>query len=136
MAQSNWWGDASGPSGDGTGTGVAVTGLIDFSSWLSAPSQEIFGIRNVKALLRGSTTIVDIYYDLNSPSSVTYKVSIAVSSTGGEPYTISPRPESLSGDIGSGVNPGSGLHAVWDTAIQGIADYTNTMRVKVIADQE
>ena len=136
LAQNNWWGDASGPSGSGAGSGVAVTGQVDFSSWLAAPMQQTYGVRNVLALLRGNTTMVDIYYDLNGPSSATFEVSIAVSSTGGEPYTISPRPESLSGHIGSGVAPGSGLHAVWDTAIHGSADYTNTMRVKIIADQE
>ena len=36
-AGENWWGDASGPGGDGPGTGNAVYGDLDFSNWLNAP---------------------------------------------------------------------------------------------------
>ncbi|HYW68756.1 MAG TPA: hypothetical protein VE960_04060, partial [bacterium] len=32
----NWWGDASGPGGDGPGTGNAVTGAVAYSPWLAA----------------------------------------------------------------------------------------------------
>ncbi len=33
-AESNWWGDASGPSGDGSGTGDSITGgNVDFTPW-------------------------------------------------------------------------------------------------------
>jgi len=37
-AECNWWGDASGPSGDGPGTGEPVVGDADFTPWLVAPS--------------------------------------------------------------------------------------------------
>jgi hypothetical protein len=33
-AQNNWWGDASGPSGAGAGSGAAVTPYVDFFPWL------------------------------------------------------------------------------------------------------
>ncbi len=33
-ATSNWWGDASGPSGQGPGTGDAVSVYVDFCPWL------------------------------------------------------------------------------------------------------
>jgi len=35
-ATRNWWGDASGPSGEGLGQGDAVTGDVDFEPWLGA----------------------------------------------------------------------------------------------------
>lgn len=35
-AQSNFWGDASGPSGVGPGTGDSVSSNVDFSNWLDA----------------------------------------------------------------------------------------------------
>jgi parallel beta-helix repeat protein len=35
-ATGNWWGDASGPSGEGPGTGDAVSGNVDYSPWLGA----------------------------------------------------------------------------------------------------
>jgi hypothetical protein len=34
-ARDNWWGDASGPSGVGPGSGDAVTANVDFDPWLS-----------------------------------------------------------------------------------------------------
>ncbi|MBS4014413.1 MAG: right-handed parallel beta-helix repeat-containing protein, partial [Bacteroidetes bacterium] len=34
-AQNNWWGDPSGPSGSGPGTGNAVQGNIAFQNWLT-----------------------------------------------------------------------------------------------------
>ena len=37
LATGNWWGDASGPSGSGSGTGDSVGTNVDFSSWLALP---------------------------------------------------------------------------------------------------
>jgi len=34
-AEYNWWGDASGPSGEGTGTGDAVGQYIDYDPWVT-----------------------------------------------------------------------------------------------------
>ena len=48
-AENNWWGDASGPSGVGPGTGDAVSANVDYDPWLGAPvessavHQEIVG---------------------------------------------------------------------------------------------
>lgn len=36
-ATGNWWGDASGPSGEGLGTGDAVSTNVDFDPWLTNP---------------------------------------------------------------------------------------------------
>ena len=36
-ATENWWGDESGPSGDGPGVGVSVSEFVDFDPWLDAP---------------------------------------------------------------------------------------------------
>lgn len=35
-AENNWWGDCSGPSGIGTGSGDAVSANVDFNPWLGA----------------------------------------------------------------------------------------------------
>ncbi len=37
-ARNNWWGDASGPSGDGSGSGDTVLGNVQYKDWLTAPA--------------------------------------------------------------------------------------------------
>jgi len=37
-AENNWWGDASGPGGVGSGSGDAVSNGVDYEPWLAAPS--------------------------------------------------------------------------------------------------
>ncbi len=39
-ATQNWWGHASGPSGEGDGSGDAVSEYVDYSSWLPAQFQD------------------------------------------------------------------------------------------------
>ena len=36
-AENNWWGDASGPSGEGSGSGDAVSANVDFNPWSDEP---------------------------------------------------------------------------------------------------
>jgi hypothetical protein len=36
-ATANWWGDPTGPSGAGTGSGDSVSANVDFSGWLTEP---------------------------------------------------------------------------------------------------
>jgi len=40
-AENNWWGDDSGPSGAGPGTGDAVSGNVDYDPWLGAELEEV-----------------------------------------------------------------------------------------------
>ncbi len=37
QATNNWWGDASGPAGEGSGSGDEVAGSVDFSGWRLSP---------------------------------------------------------------------------------------------------
>ena len=39
-ATGNWWGDASGPGGEGPGSGDAVTSNVEYDPWLEAPCGE------------------------------------------------------------------------------------------------
>jgi hypothetical protein len=80
--------------------------------------------------------LVDIYYDLLGNAGSKYRVSIMASPTGGEPYTISPSARAVSGAVGTGTSPATGLHIVWDSAADGGNLYTDSMRVKVTADLE
>ena len=46
FAQENWWGDASGPGGNGSGSGDQVLGNVDYAEWLTSP----IGIVTPKAI--------------------------------------------------------------------------------------
>ena len=50
-ALNNWWGDASGPSGFGPGTGDAVSDNVDYDPWSSAPISRVFIDDNVNGAL-------------------------------------------------------------------------------------
>jgi hypothetical protein len=136
VAQNNWWGNASGPSGSGTGSGVPVSANVDYQNWWTSASADQNGVWNVIAQRRGESQVVDIYYDLVGQAGTTYTVTVKVSATGGEPYSITPVSGSLSGKIGSGIQPGTALHAVWDGAYGGGGNYTGTMRIQVTANLE
>jgi hypothetical protein len=56
-ATGNWWGDASGPSGVGPGTGDAVTAGVTYDPWLVAPSTCL--VPSVPTMLKwGMATVV------------------------------------------------------------------------------
>lgn len=134
--QNNWWGDATGPSGQGAGSGVPVSQYVNFSNWLSEPVSQAQGIFNVIAQRRSGSMLVDIYYDLLGDAGQTYDVNVVVTTTGGEPYTIDPAAGTLSGSVGSGVSPGENQQIVWNAGAEAGPHYTDKMRIKVIADLE
>jgi len=83
VAQNNWWGNASGPSGSGTGSGVPVSANVDYQNWWTSASADQNGVWNVIAQRRGESQVVDIYYDLVGQAGTTYTVTVKVSATGG-----------------------------------------------------
>ncbi|MBP9853775.1 MAG: hypothetical protein KBD53_02775 [Candidatus Omnitrophica bacterium] len=46
-AENNWWGDASGPSGNGPGSGQSVTGNVEFEPWRGEPADSSFTFYDV-----------------------------------------------------------------------------------------
>ena len=58
IATNNWWGDASGPSGSGPGTGGIVSDYVDFDPWYTFSAQKHLACGN---LLMAKE---DIAYDL------------------------------------------------------------------------
>jgi len=55
----NWWGDATGPSGLGPGTGDAVSSNVNFEPWLGAQSvtQKVTGYGIVDAIAEADTEV-------------------------------------------------------------------------------
>jgi hypothetical protein len=135
-ARYNWWGHVSGPSGQWTGLGCQVSQYVIFSGGWTSPSQSTDGVWNILAQRRGDSMLMDVYYDLVATAGTTYEVDMTVSDTGGAPYSLTSSSSGISGAVGSGVSPGSGLHILWDSAASGGGPYTDTMRVKVTANLE
>lgn len=61
---------------------------------------------------RDGSHMVDVYYDLWSPTSPRVNIGMMVSDNGGVSYPITPQTTSL--DIGPGIRPGLRRHIVWD----------------------
>ena len=58
----NWWGDASGPSTVGTGSGVQVSTYIDYDSWLTtAPNTAVLSVpADPKVLQRTDPKVINV----------------------------------------------------------------------------
>jgi parallel beta-helix repeat protein len=83
-AEDNWWGDVSGPSEVGNGTGDAVSAYVDYDPWLNAsyPGGEPINFTNATTVTTGTGTpeidakaVADTNVTINTTAPV--KVTIA-----------------------------------------------------------
>ena len=88
-------------------------------------------VSNVSAAQREGTRLVDIAYDVENPGGGLLRVSIEASDDDGGSWTVPS--VSLSGDAGDNVEPGAGKHVVWDAGADWGGEYSDKMRVKVVA---
>lgn len=91
-------------------SGWIVLGLLGASTaWASSAPV----VSNVATSQRqDGSKLVDIRYSLADADGDACTVSVQASSDGGATWTATVR--SLTGDVGSGVRPGTGKHIVWD----------------------
>ncbi len=59
-AQGNFWGAADGPSGQGPGSGDAVTGEVDFSNFLDAPVSLVLATQPSLVVTTGTTDSISV----------------------------------------------------------------------------
>jgi hypothetical protein len=133
VAQNNWWGNASGPSGSGTGSGVPVSANVDYRI---GGRQQALTKRRMERDCAAARRITSRGHLLRlvGQAGTTYTVTVKVSATGGEPYSITRSQESV-GKIGSGIQPGTALHAS-GTARMAAGKLYGTMRIQVTANLE
>ena len=92
-------------------------------------------VTNVHASQAMLSQTVNIYYDLADSDSSTVRVSLQVSSDGGNTWTVPAF--SLSGaDIGEAVQPGDDKHIRWDAGTDWPGQKSSTMRFRVIANDD
>ncbi len=88
-------------------------------------------VTNVVAQQRVSTKLVDINYDVFDDDGDTLKIRVEISDNGGNLYSVPAF--SFTGDIGDGVVTGANKHIVWDAGTDWDGEYSDEMRVKVVA---
>jgi formylglycine-generating enzyme required for sulfatase activity len=88
-------------------------------------------ITNVVASQRTGTKLVDIHYDVADADGDPLKIRIEISNNGGTTYSVPAN--SITGDVGTGIAPGQNKLIVWNAGIDWDGEFSETMRVKVIA---
>jgi formylglycine-generating enzyme required for sulfatase activity len=88
-------------------------------------------VTNVVAQQRSGTKLVDIHYGVFDADGDRLKIRVEVSDNGGNRYSVPAF--SLTGDIGENISTGANKHIVWDAGVDWDGEYSDEMRVKVIA---
>jgi formylglycine-generating enzyme len=89
-------------------------------------------VSNLSASQRAGTRLVDISYDLAAPGMTAVPMRLEVSSDGGTSWTVPVN--TVSGDIGTSVTPGTGKTMVWNAGADWPNGYSTQMRFRVTAD--
>lgn len=88
-------------------------------------------VSNVTAVQRPGTKLVDITYTVTDADGDALKIRVEVSDNAGVLYSVPAF--ALTGAIGDNVTPGAGKTIVWDAGVDWDGEYSDQMRVKVIA---
>jgi len=88
-------------------------------------------VTNVVASQQVSSKLVDIYYDVFDDDGDTLKIRVEISDNGGNLYSVPAF--SFTGDIGEGITTGANKYILWDAGADWDGEYSDQMRVKVIA---
>lgn len=78
--------------------------------------------------------IVDISYDVNDADGDSLEISLKLSNDGGVTFTIAPDNANLSGDVGSGIMPGTDKSITWYAGNETTDSEGDNFQLKIIAD--
>jgi formylglycine-generating enzyme required for sulfatase activity len=92
---------------------------------------EIPVVSNVTAAQVAGTKDIEIRYDVQDADSLTLHIRVEVSKDGGIKYNVPA--STFTGDYGENVAPGAGKVIVWKAGTDWDGEYSDQMRVKVIA---
>ncbi len=105
------------------------------AAMLCAFASTVYGalpvVTNVVAQQRPDTKLVDIYYDVFDDDGDLLRIRVEISDNAGATYSVPAF--SFTGDIGDNVVTGVNKHIVWDAGIDWDGEFSDQMRVKVIA---
>ncbi len=104
-----------------------LAGGICMSAYAAAPV-----VSGVSAAQRADTNLVDITYDVSSPSN-SLSVTVTVSTNNGVTYDL-PATSFSGAGYGSGVTPGTGKQIVWDVGADWYGQYSTSVWFRITAD--
>ena len=89
-------------------------------------------VKNVYAQQRHSTFLIEITYDVEDEDGDLLEITVEASDDNGNTYTIIP--QSLTGDVGEDIQPGTGKLIVWNVGKDLPDTNADNFKVRVIAD--
>ncbi len=89
-------------------------------------------VGNVQAEQRPASAVFDVTYDLETVDDLPVMIRLFLSTDGGETFPFECR--TVSGDVGAGVMPGSGLHIEWNAGMDMPGLMDSNCRLRVFAD--
>ena len=92
--------------------GTVLTVLI-LAIPTARPEQGEVTLAPILRTVRGDAGVVRVVYELNGPADALFTVSLEASTDGGRTFAI--RPSAVTGDVGTGVSPGTNKTIAWDT---------------------
>jgi formylglycine-generating enzyme required for sulfatase activity len=113
---------------NGTRKSILLAGFLMGVLHLSAALPVV---SNVTSSQRAGTKLVDITYTVEDADGDMLKIRLEISDDGGVTYQVPAF--SLTGHIGDNITPGAGKKIVWDAKEDWDGEYSDKMRVKVIA---
>jgi sulfatase modifying factor 1 len=111
--------------------GVIMAALLLGATAVQAQSNELL-VSHVQAALDPQTAKVDVWYRLETVDDGPVTVSLFLSTDSGATYPY--LCETVSGDVGAGVLPGTSRHLVWDARVDRLGFSATTCRLRVTAD--
>ncbi len=88
-------------------------------------------VSNVVAVQRVGTKLVDITYNVTDSDGDMLKIRVEISDNAGTLYSVPAF--SFTGAVGDTITPGNGKTIVWDAGVDWDGEYSDQMKVKVIA---
>ena len=108
---------------------VMVLGLCNSHLFSAQPV-----VSNVTAAQRADSKLVDISYDLADADGDAVTISVRISRDEGSTYNVPCT--SLTGDVGAGLAVGEGKQIVWDAGADWDGEFSDKMKVKIIAQDK
>lgn len=109
-----------------------VTGLLVLCTAVSHPQGDELHVTNVQVQQRPFSALVDVVYDLETIGDFAVTVRLFLSTDSGISYPH--LCQAVSGDVDSGVLPGTSRQIVWDAGVEFPGFSSPTCRLRVTAD--